>query len=87
MAHENLIFPLERKYFERQTVGSQIQYVLDSKFKGGGIPVRMILDIVCKYALNGNCQFYEIKHGPIARPIKVIIDKNQYDELMALANN
>jgi hypothetical protein len=87
MANENLIFPLEKKYIKRQTVGSTIQYVRDEKFKGASIPLRVILEIVCKIALNGECQFYQIKYGPINKPIRVVIDKDQYGELMAMANS
>jgi hypothetical protein len=68
----------------RETVGGVMQYYR-VEFKGA-IPLRTILDIVCKLALEGDCQFYEIKHGPINKPIKIIIDKDQYDDLMAFAN-
>jgi len=87
MANENLIFPLEKRFIERRTVGGTLQYIRDERFKGGAIPLRTILEVVCKIALEGNCQFFELKHGPLNRPIRVIIDKDQYDALMALANN
>lgn len=87
MANENLIFPLEKKFIERMTVGQQLQYVRDNNFKGGAIPLRVILSIVCKIALNGDCQFFELKYGPINKPIKVIIDKGQYEALMVMANS
>ena len=87
MANENLIFPVEKKFLERRTVGGTLQYILDERFKGSAIPLRTILEVVCKIALEGECQFFELKHGPINKPIRVIIDKNQYDDLMALANN
>jgi hypothetical protein len=87
MANENLIFPLEKKFIERQTVGGTLQYIRDERFKGGAIPLRVILEIVCKIALNGDCQFFELKYGPVNKPIKVIIDKGQYDDLMTLSNS
>jgi hypothetical protein len=86
MANEKLFFPLEKRYFERRTVGGGIQFILDNKFKGSAIPVKSILEVVCKIALEGECKFFELKHGSANKPIRVIIDKDQYDELMEIAN-
>ena len=84
MANENKLYEIKRKYNEKLTIGNQVQYVLDTRFKGTSIPIRTILEIVCKYALEGDCKFFELKRGPLTGPIKIIIDKDQYDEIKTL---
>jgi hypothetical protein len=84
MANDNNLFEIKRKYNEKLTVGGQIQYVLDSRFRGTAIPLRTILEIVCKFTQDGECKFFELKHGSVNKPIRVLIDKKQYDELKVL---
>jgi hypothetical protein len=85
MANEKLIFPIEKRY-NQKNIGGQIQFVIDNTFKGESLPISQILTIVCKNVLNGDCNFYQIEYGSKRKPIKIIVDKTQYEALMVLAN-
>ena len=82
MANEKLIIPIEKRYL-RKTVGGVIQYLLDGKFKGMAIPVSTIIEIVCVITQDGECTFYKVVYGAINRRNEIIIDKDQYDVIIA----